>query len=231
MSTPFFVSNQLTEIPGSLYFQEVIGTEIPGNMLSILSGKTPTSRILFENAKEQAKVDQMATEKQVTLDYLGAIENFKREISFRPKLLTITRSDQILYDEAISQLTDYQWTIAAPSEVSEKLRNFANQHDNVHVLEAIPLSDIDKLLDEHDIYLDLNKGNDVDNVVRRAYLEGLLVIGDKSVVKNPGYELILENEKEITDVLKRPDKEVALRVLREKRGKPATVADYQRLLR
>lgn len=236
MSTPFFVSNALTESPGTLYFQEVIRKAIPGNMEMILNGKTPTKRILFENEKELIKTKKLAKEKKINaeLEYLGAIEKFTRENNYRPKVLTITRSDQVLYDESIADLfckQNVKWTIAAPSEVSDKLRNFANTHDNVSVLEAIPAKEVDKLLSENDIYLDINKGNDYENSVRRAYLEGLLVIGDKSVIKDPDHELVLETEQEIIDVLKRPDKQVAMKVLREKKGKPVTVNDYRRMFK
>lgn len=230
LSTPFFVSNALTELPGTLYFQEGIGKEIPGNMQSILEGKTATRRILFENAKELAKVEKLTKVKKVALDYLGTIEAFSRDNTFRPAALTLTRSDQILYDEAIATTLAAQgiiWTIAAPSEVSDKLRTFAGKHDNVKIREAIRLTEIDDLLADNDIYLDLNQGTDTANAVQRAYLEGLLVVGDKTVLKNPGYELVLEKEAEITGLLARPDKAIALKVLREKRGKPATVSDYQ----
>ncbi|MDR2975947.1 MAG: hypothetical protein LBV19_01360 [Streptococcaceae bacterium] len=233
MSTPFFVANQMPKIKSSLYFQEVIHKEIPGNMQQILAGKSALKRILFENSKEMAKVQRLSSENFVRLEYLGAIEQFARENEFRPAALTVTRSDQILYDEAIAKTlaeNHIKWTIAAPSEISDKLRTFANHHKNVNVLEAISSKNLPKLLADNDIYLDLNQGGDWENSVQRAYLEGMLVITDMKVIKNAGYELILEKEQEIIDVLNRPDKDRALRVLREKKGKPATAADYKRLL-
>ncbi|GAB2024148.1 accessory Sec system glycosylation chaperone GtfB [Lactovum odontotermitis] len=234
MSTPFFAVNQLPEINSSLYFQETIHKEIPGNMQQILAGKSSVKRILFENAREMAKVQHLSPENAVRIDYLGAIEKFTRENKFRPAALTVTRSDQILYDGTIAKVlseNNIKWTIAAPSEISDKLRTFASRHENVHVLEAISSKELSKLLSDNDIYLDLNQGGDWENAVQRAYLEGLLVITDLKTVKNAGYELILEKEQEIVDVLKRPDKNRALRVLREKKGKTATAADYQRLLK
>ncbi|MDR0299586.1 MAG: hypothetical protein LBI13_05835 [Streptococcaceae bacterium] len=230
MSTPFFVTNQLPEIPSTLYFQEAIAKEIPGNMQQILTGKTSTKRILFENAKELAKIEKMAQAKEVQLSYLGAIEKIHRENHYRRKFLTITRSDQILYDENMAKLLEQigaTWTIAAPSEISDKLRAFASSHQNVRVLEAINPKKVPELLEDHDIYLDINQGGDWENIIQRAYLEGLLVIADKSVAKNAGYELILEAEREILDLISRPDLSIALRVLREKKGKPAIIQDYQ----
>jgi accessory Sec system glycosyltransferase GtfB len=233
LSTPLFVANQLPKIKSSLYYQESIGKEIPGNMQQILNGSSAVKRILFENAKEMTKVEQLSPKTPVRINYLGAIEHFARENQFRPAVLTVTRSDQILYSEAISQsLAEIgaEWTIAAPTEISEKLRTFANQHDNVRVIEALREKDFPKLLSENDIYLDLGQGGEWRNTVQRAYLEGLIVIADKKVVKNTDYELILENEQEIIDLLMRSDKSSALKFLREKKGRPATVADYQRLL-
>jgi accessory Sec system glycosyltransferase GtfB len=234
MSTPFFVSSQIPEIPSTLYFQEAIGDEIPGNMQQILTGNTSTMRILFENAKVLAKTEQLAQKqnetKNVQLAYLGAIENIRRENTYRRNYLTITRSDQILYDENIAKLLlelGGTWTIAAPSEISDKLRAFADAHTNVSVLEAISPKKLPELLEKHDIYLDINQGNEWENLVQRAYLEGLLVIADKSVAKNPSYELILENEAEIATLVSRSDLSAELRVMREKKGKPASIQDYQ----
>ncbi|MDR0199490.1 MAG: hypothetical protein LBI43_02815 [Streptococcaceae bacterium] len=230
LSTPFFVSNALSELPGTLYFQEPIRDAIPGNMQTILSGKTPAKRILFENAKELAKAQKLVTNPGVSMGYLGAIEHFTRENQFRKRALTLTRSDQILYDEGLAvAMASFQmtWTIAAPSEISDKLRNFALNHANVTVLEAYPLGDFDKLLAENDIYLDLNQGKDTQNAVQRAYLEGLLVVGDMKTAKNGPYEILLENEKEITDVLKAANKQRSLDFLRSKKGKQASPSDYQ----
>lgn len=231
MSTPFFVSNVLRELPGTLYFQEKISDKIPGNMKMILEGKTPTKRILFENVEELKKVEKLAEEKRIKLDYLGAIETFARKNVYRPRVLTITRSDQIIYDEAIANLLSEQgakWTIAAPTEVSEKLRGFANNHDSVNILETISSKNVNELLSKNDIYLDVNNGSDYENSVRRAYLEGLLVLGAKSFAKDEDYELVFETEQEIIDILKQPDKQIAMQAMREKRGKRATVEDYRR---
>ncbi|MDR0297303.1 MAG: hypothetical protein LBI11_01395 [Streptococcaceae bacterium] len=234
LSTPLFASNLLSELPGTLYFQEVIHDAVPGNMLAILEGKTPTTRILFENAKELEKVAKLAPNRAIALDYLGAIENFTRENRFRPHALTITRSDQILYDEAVAEALAARkitWTIAAPSEISDKLRAFGETHDNVTVLEQMPFSKIDDLLAENDYYLDLNQGADTQNTVQRAYQEGLLVIADMTTQKNAAYELLLENEKEICDVLRRPNQSIVLNVLRNKKGAPATVSDYRAMFK
>ena len=233
LSTPFFVTNQLPDQRSSLYFQETIRQEIPGNMAMIMEGKTPTARILFENATELEKVKKLAIDRKADLAYLGAIENFKRQNTFRPSFLTITRSDQILYDEAIAETLEKinaKWTIAAPSEVSDKLRSFATKYRNVAIMEAIRPQQVQKLFSDHDIYLDFNQGTDWENVVERAYLEGMLVISDMKTAKNSVYEFILDGEEVVRKLLKSEDKQVLLNLLHEKKGQPATKYDYQRIL-
>lgn len=232
MSTPFFVTNRMANKPSSLYFQETIKQELPGNMTMILDGKTSTRRILFENEKELQKVKRLTSSQKADLLYLGAIEDFRRENAFRKKFLTITRSDQILYDKEIANALKEKhatWTIAAPSEVSDKLRAFATEHENVSVLEAIRRSQLPELLSEHDIYLDLNQGTDWEDVIQSAYLEGMLVISDKKTAKNPGYELVLEKE-EIEEVISSADKASLLALLHEKKGQPASKKDYKEIL-
>lgn len=231
LSTPYFVSRGLA-VKSSFYFQELIKNEIPGNMLQIMAGNTKTSRILFENNKQLKRVEFLVKEQNILvktdLKYLGNIEKFRRENHFRQKMLTITRSDAILHDETIAtKFKDYEWTIAAPTNVSDKLKNFGKTHENVTVLEQIRLKEIDDLLENHDYYLDLNQAQEVENVIERAYFEGLVVIGDQKVVKNGNYELVLVKEEEITDLLAREDKDFALRILHTKKGSPATISDYQ----
>lgn len=231
LSTPCFVANRLPA-PSTLYFQEVIKDKIPGNMLSLLEGKMTTTRILFENEKELKKVQKMAESCKIDLAYLGAIEYFRRKNTFRSRLLTLTRSDQILYDEAIaSQFPDLKWTIAAPSDISEKLRQFGERHPNVTVLEQIKPDSIDALLADHDIYLDLNRGNEVDSVVQRAYLEGMITMTDQKVCKNPFYELVLVKEDEILAALARKDKAFILNALHQKKGKLTTPTDWRTYLK
>ncbi|MFV0556007.1 MAG: hypothetical protein ACK5LM_02750 [Lactovum sp.] len=233
MSTPFFVSNRLANVKSSLYFQEKIQKEIPANMKMILEGKTNVTRLLFENEKEMEKVKHMFAHPQLDLIYLGTIERIKRKNTFRSKYLTLTRSDQILYDNKIAENLQKEnaiWTIAAPSEISDKLRTFASKHDNVFVLEAIRLNQIESLLSNHDIYLDLNQGTNWENIIQKAYLEGMLVLSDRKTAKNPDYELVFEQEEEFEKLLKIPEKSFLLDLLHKKKGKVAQVNDYKEIL-
>ncbi|GFH40946.1 hypothetical protein [Pseudolactococcus insecticola] len=229
LATPLFVSNRLPQ-RATLYFQEFIKDAIPGNMIGILAGRTPTKRILFENIKQLKKVQDLATDIKIPLDYLGAIEAFRRENDYSQGALSITFSDQVLNADAIAETLAKRgksWTIAAPTEVSDKLRNFANDHDNVNLIERISGDQIDQLLATHDFYLDVNRGAQMLNNIYRAYHEGLLVIADQKTAKNGGYEVILAELPDILGAIDRDNYDSLMKLLRNKKGKPATVAAYQ----
>jgi len=237
LGTSYFVSHDL-DIPSSLYFQELIKDEIPGNMQGILKGNRSVKRVIFESNKQLTKAMNIIAKTELThnpsveMVYLGAIEEFTRENKLRKKFLTLTRSDNILHAEAfVQRFPDVEWTIAAPTDVSDKLRNFANKYENVHLIKQMLLSDIDSLLESHDYYLDFNSGQEVSNIVERAYFEGLLVLGDQKVLKNGNYEIVLVTEEEILDWLARPNQEAVFNVLRTKKGTPATIEDYQEMFK
>ncbi|MBB5887407.1 hypothetical protein [Lactovum miscens] len=237
MSTPFLVSKEIPKIPSTLYFQERISDELPANMKLILSVRTSTYRILFENINELAKIEKIMKpyeEGRIGLAYLGQIENIRRSIKQHRSFLTVTLSDQILYDEGLADYLSKSgatWTIAAPSNVSEKLRNLAKKHSNVRLLEAISLKNLLALLLENDVYLDLNQGAEWENVVQRAYLEGLLVIGDRTVAKSQANELITETQTQISELISKSDYSEYLHTLHEKKGKPSSVHDYQKIFK
>lgn len=232
LATAHFVAQRL-DMPSTLYWQESLKDSIPGNMEPILDGKSSTGRVLFENVKAFQKVQDLRNQAGAGLNcqlaYLGAIEDFKRDNPFRPNYLTITRSDEIFFDEAVAQ-TGVAWTIAAPTDVSPKLRKFAAAHDNVRLIEQMKLEQIETLLSEHDIYLDLNRGSEVDNIIRRAYFEGLLTLGTTKNAKNPSYELVLVEEKEFLSLIKGQDKGRLLEILRKKKGEPASRLDWEMTL-
>ncbi|GFH43001.1 glycosyltransferase stabilizing protein Gtf2 [Lactococcus hodotermopsidis] len=231
LATPLFVSNRLPQ-RATLYFQEFIKDEIPGNMVGVLAGRTPTKRILFENIKQLKKVETLIQEEpaKIPLDYLGAIEEFRRDNDFTQGALTITFSDQILHEDKLAEALAKRgktWTIAAPSEVSDKLRNFSNAHDNINLLERINGDDIPELLAKHDFYLDVNRGAQMMNNIYRAYHEGMLVISDQKVSKNGGYEVVLVKEEELVGAIDRNSYTSLMNILRKKKGTPATREAYQ----
>lgn len=233
LSTPLFVANRLASKLTTLYFQEKIQKEIPYNLQKILEGQSTVKRVFFEDMRAYERLDLlMLDEERVKLGYLGALETPARANSFRKKLLTITRSDDLLFVEEFlnhPSLDEYQWTIAAPTNVSGKLRSFANKYPQMRVIEAIHEQDIAELFRNHDIYLNINKGLDYQASVEKAYVAGLLVLGTPTTAKSPEHELVL-NEQELLELLAQAPKQAeALRLLHYKKGKPATVGAYQRL--
>jgi accessory Sec system glycosyltransferase GtfB len=227
LSTPLFVVDKLPQTPATLYYQEGIGQDIPGNMKSIVAGKSQVSRIFFENNKTMTKAQAHITDAKVPIQYLGAIERFTRDNEFSRGALTITRSDNLPLAEKIAEaFPSLRWTIAAPTEVSAKLSTFAQEHANINLMQRVNPKTYPELYAMHDIYLDVNAGAKNASVIEEAYKEGMLVMADLAVAKHGAYELVF-NEQDLLSVLGREDLQPTLRQLHRKKGQPATAADYQ----
>lgn len=180
LSTPFFFSYRL-EQPGQdiLFWQEPIGDDLPGNMKILLGNKTTrTQKIVVQDRQNYDKMLGLMTEEdRERVTYLGFIYPEKSPVKFGNQILIVTNSDQIEGLETLTdQLTDYQFHIAALTEMSDKLTNF-DQKSNVHLYPNCTESRLVNLFEACQFYLDINRGNEVFSANRRAFEHNLLILG------------------------------------------------------
>lgn len=225
LSTSCFVALKFSQF-SSLYFQEPIEQAIPGNMQVLLQGQQPTRRIFFEDEKTLEKVKKKAESSQISLDYLGNVEFFRRENRGQRTALTLTWSDEILYASQIARFPELLWTIATPTEASPRLKKFVQKNENVSLIEHLNLNKLDEYLENFDFYLDLNQGSEVAKVVERAYFEGMIVLTERSVAKNETYSLVSKNEQELLELWAEKPKNL-LQKLHEKRGEVMTATSFK----
>lgn len=75
----------------------------------------------------------------------------------------------------IQSLSDWHFHLAAPCDCSEELTSLS-QYTNVTVYQNVLHSRIDWLLDDSSVYLDINTGGEVFNVVTRAHERGKKIV-------------------------------------------------------
>lgn len=75
----------------------------------------------------------------------------------------------------IQSLSDWHFHLAAPCDCSEELTSLS-QYMNVTVYQNVLHSRIDWLLDDSSVYLDINTGGEVFNVVTRAHERGKKIL-------------------------------------------------------
>ncbi|MHA6603175.1 glycosyltransferase family 2 protein [Aerococcus urinae] len=113
-------------------------------------------------------------------------KDFKRYFSieeFSSHALTLTNSDEIEKIEALANaLPNTCFHIAAYTAVSYKLINLAEAVDNIFVHPAAQSELIINLLEQADLYLDINHYNEVNDIVSRANQVGLPILAFENTV-------------------------------------------------
>ncbi|HEO7475185.1 TPA: accessory Sec system glycosylation chaperone GtfB [Streptococcus agalactiae] len=194
LSTLFFVSYRMT-YPGEdiLFWQEDIEDTIPANMRVLLeSTNTRTQKVIVQKKNTYHKIKSMLPkEQQEKIGYLGFIYPNKKNNKGRKDIFILTNSDQIEHLEVlVHHLSDYHFHIAAYTEMSFKLMSFS-QEQNVTLYPNISRTDLDNLFEICDIYFDINHGNEVDDVIRRAFEYNHLIFAFDNTCHNR--ELVLDS--------------------------------------
>lgn len=237
LSTPLAVAERYQQVPTTLFWQEQLREDVPGNLKRQLEKPLALRRVIFDTQKEQAALERLfPAPAHVTYHYLGPIEQFTRQHAFSKKALTVTKSDDILYLEEIAQMyPTIHWTIAAPTQVSEKLTNLEAAYENIHVQPQISEEQLEEMLQQHDWYFDFNSGVEVSESIVRAYEQNYLIFTEKGRAKNARYALEVDPEGVWKELIGEclNDRRIELNLLKqlhEKNGPAGTSQLYRQLL-
>ena len=189
LSTPFFVSNRLRARAKRdvLFWQEPIGTEIPGNMQSIFNGEAGrTAQIMVQKRQSYEKLLALGAPAD-KVHKLGFIYSFEKENRHRAEALICTNSDRIeRCEEIVTALPQMHFHIAAITEMSSKLLS-VGAYDNVSLYPGIKMDILDELFAKCDYYLDINHESEIVSAVYKAFLNDQLIFAFEETVHNRTY--------------------------------------------
>lgn len=104
--------------------------------------------------------------------------------TLKKEAMILTASDLIYnIDSIVSNCKDIMFNIAALSEMSDKLIEL-KKHKNVQLYPVIKNKDLNNLVKKSSIYLDINAGFEVSNVIENVFLNNLLIFGFRNTVHN-----------------------------------------------
>jgi len=208
LSTPFFVSNRLSTRAKRdvLFWQEPIGTQIPGNMQSIFNGEAGrTAQVMVQKRQSYEKLLALGAPAD-KVHKLGYIYSFEKENRHRAEALICTNSDRIeRCEEIVTALPKMHFHIAAITEMSSKLLSVGG-YDNVSLYPGIKMDILDELFEKCDYYLDINHESEIVSAVYKAFLNDQLIFAFEETVHNRTYvaqEHIFQSkqaERLITDI-------------------------------
>lgn len=148
--------------------------------------KTRTKHVFFQCYSDwiNYKSRLLKSKGNVDFHFLGNIYPHPRGNKLRPNVLILTNSDDIEHlSEIVKSMPELHFYIAAITEMSQKLLNF-NQYQNVDLYPNVTQEKVQTLLENCDIYFDINHSNEILNAVRVAFEQNMLIIGFENTLHN-----------------------------------------------
>lgn len=186
LSWPFFVSIERKEERRNgdlLFWQEGPRPDVPGNMQMIFSGQTNTRHVYVQNRKSFERLINAGASKDMTSP-LGFAYSYEKKNTHSRDVLICTNSDQVEgLEELAKRFPKLQFHVAAVTEMSQKLLD-KGRYANISLYPSVGRKTADSLFLKCDYYLDVNRGGEILDAVRRAFLNDQLILALNSTAHN-----------------------------------------------
>ena len=169
-----------------LFWQEELGEEMPGPLLSAIEGREFPLQVAVQNRQAYERLLRAGVS-EASVTKIGFCYPFARKSEGRRKVLIFTNSDQVVHlselADALPQLTFY---VGAITEMSQRLLSLG-QRENVRLFPVMRIEKAASLLAECDFYLDINRGGEILNAVEEAFLQNMPILAFSQTLHNPRY--------------------------------------------
>ena len=238
LSHPLFVMRQRAARPNTtLFWQEPMPGGVPENMATELEEPRALERIVFREEQLLRKVAARHPRTPVELDYLSPIGQFAEHLDYDPgRAFVLTHSDDLpALVELLEAFPEATFSVAALTLMSEKLHALGRRYPNLRLTPGITHRGIREELARASVYLDINAGGQVLDVVKAAYLLNLVVLALGPLAKDPEHSRVIETTQELRAELaavfaSADGRARALEALHAQHGPESTAADYRRML-
>lgn len=183
------IYNRKQPTQGYLFWQEHVQNELPGNMKTILASQGEREfKVVVPDPIEHARITTMAEKAaQHKVVKSGYLYQYHRKNQYSKQVMIVTNSDQLPNIERIvEQSPDYTFHIAAITEMSSVLMGLG-KYRNVKLYPSAEMKTIRRLYEIADVYLDINRGNEILNAVRSAYDYDMLIMGYRETAHNKSF--------------------------------------------
>ncbi|MDR0482452.1 MAG: hypothetical protein LBH13_04745 [Cellulomonadaceae bacterium] len=221
----------------TLFWQEPTGEVLPGNMTLELAEPLALKRIVFADKAVLDRVRAEFPDTPVELEYLSPLDQFPEQPpgdAHRAFTLTTTDSLPIL-PELLAEFPQVTFVVAAPTLMSDKLHNLAKAHSNLELLPTASQKEVLEELQRAGVYLDINAGIHVSDVVPTAYHMSRVVLAQAPYVKDPAASVTCTNAAELKSLLRQVTSSPSARAevlaaLHTQHGPLSTPTNYLRVL-
>lgn len=186
LSVPAAVVNKLSNANHNmLFWQNKVTPDIISHMKNLLGKNQSRFKIIVPG---HTKYQYLCNEiEQQWHDYImeaGYVYEFMKDNNHSNQVLILTNSDQLPnIEDMIKQHTHLDFHIAALTEMSNVLMKL-NQYNNVSLYPNAKREQLVGLYKQCDIYLDINRGNEILDAVRASFDYQLLILGYHETAHN-----------------------------------------------
>lgn len=237
LSFPLFISRSL-KIGNltTLFWQESFDNEVPGNMKNELENADALERIVFDKESQLKYVEANFPKTSIELNYLSPIGEFTRVNQYRPKAFILTNSDNIYgLKDILVNFPELEISVAAYTNMSTKLLHLEEEYNNIQLIPSISEEELKVQLKNADIYLDINRGLKVGEILKWAYEQNMLIFSYKEVAQLNTHGLVFNEVRDLCNHLSyilndRANWQKLLARMVEEDGHLSTLQDYQIVL-
>lgn len=238
LSHPLFVMRRRALSPRTtLFWQEAIRGELPANMVTELERPRALERIVFFDEDQRQRVAQRHPDTGVELVRLSHLGQFAEKRAFDARrVFTLTSTDVLpALPALLAAFPELTFVVAALTLMSDRLHALARAHANLTLLPSATHNRIREELEGASVYLDIDAGVHLLDVVPIAYHLSLVVLADARHAKSPEHALVTGTEEELVARLAAVTSSPAGRAraldeLHTLRGSLSTAADWRRVL-
>ncbi|WP_436855888.1 accessory Sec system glycosylation chaperone GtfB [Staphylococcus caeli] len=183
--SPTIVNDLSESSDARIFWQDEVTADIVRHMENALSKESKNYKIIVPSKDRYQKVLALIDEKYHDRILIGGyVYNFVKKNKYTNKVLTLTNSDQLPNIETIiGAHPNAEFHIAAVTEMSMNLLKL-NKYPNVNLYPNAKMQKMVSLYEQCDIYLDINKGNEILDAVRAAFDYNLLILGYYTTAHN-----------------------------------------------
>lgn len=237
LSIPLFISVALNiGAKTTLFWQEPLSETPPGNMVHELKNQTCLRQIIFMKETQLKQIKSSFPLTKISLNYLSNIGKFSRDNYFRNSALILTNSDNIYgLQDILENFPELVITVAAYTNMSTKLLNLGDKFDNLILIPSITDDELQNELQKADIYLDINHGIKVGNILKQAYQQHMIIFAYKEVAVSGEQNIIFDDIRSLCNHLSyimtdRTNWQKLLIKTLEKDGHQSKINDYYSVL-
>lgn len=236
LSYPLFVMRARAEPRTTLFWQEAMPGDVPGNMATELEQPGALERIVFCDERLRQKVAAQYPRTALDLTYLSHLGQFADKRGYDlSRAFTLTSTDEIPgLAGLLEAFPDVTFSVAALTLMSEQLHGLGRRYANLILIPTINRRRIGEELDKASVYLDINAGPHVLDVVQAAYYLNLVVLAVSPCAKAPDYSRVFPTVAELKAhlsavITSSQERARALDELHRQHGPLSTPADYRRI--